>query len=127
MPIEGIGHVGIIVSNLDEAVDLYCELFDLEKPSEVTEWPGEGMRNAMIKVGGQSFEIMEPAPGGSLAKFIKQRGEGIHHVNLIVSDIQSTLKSLKEKGATLIEREANFAFVHPKSTKGVLFELYESD
>ncbi|MDY6911614.1 MAG: VOC family protein [Chloroflexota bacterium] len=118
--------MGIVVNNLDEALS-FSELFDLEKPSEVKEWPDEGVKNAMIKVGSQPFEIMEPVPGGALAKFIEQRGEGIHHVNLIVSDIQSTLKSLKGKGATLIEGQANFAFVHPKSTKGVLFELFKAD
>ena len=125
--IEGIGHVGIIVSNLDEAVNLYCELLDLEKPAEFVDWPDEGMRHAMLKVGNQAFEVMEPAPGSALAKFIEQRGEGIHHLNLQVSDMGSLVKSLKEKGATVIERDESRAFLHPKSTKGVLIELAQID
>ena len=125
--IKGIGHAGILVKNLDEAVNLYCELFDLEKPLEVKEWPDEGMKHAIVNVGDQAFEIMEPLPGSPLAKFIEQRGEGLHHINLIVSDMESLVKSLKEKGATLIERGPKFVFVHPKSTKGVLLQLAQLD
>jgi methylmalonyl-CoA epimerase len=125
--IKGIGHVGILVKNLEEAVNLYCELLDLERPPEFKEWPSEGMRHAMLKVGDQAFELMEPKPGSALQKFIEQRGEGIHHINLVVSDMESLVKSLKAKGATVIEREAKVSFVHPKSTKGVLLELRQPD
>lgn len=123
--IKSIKHVGILVNNLDEAVSLYCDLFGLKKPLQVTEWPGEGMKNVLIEVGDQAFEIMEPLPGSFLKKFIEQRGEGIHHVSLDVSDMESLIKSLKDKGAALIERDARTAFLHPKSAKGVLFELRE--
>ncbi len=123
--IKGIGHAGILVKNLDESVNLYCNLFGLEKPLEFTEWPEEGMRNAVLKIGDQTFEMMEPLAGSPLAKFVETRGEGIHHINLTVSDMESTVKSLKEKGATLIIRGPKIAFVHPKSTKGVLIELEE--
>ena len=125
--IIGIGHAGILVKNLDEAVNLYCDLFGLEKPLESKEWPDEGMKHAIVKVGEQAFEVMEPLPGSPLSKFIEARGEGVHHINLIVSDVESLVKSLKEKGATVIERGPKVAFVHPKSTKGVLFELREPD
>jgi hypothetical protein len=70
---------------------------------------------------------MEPYPGSSLAKFIEQRGEGIHHVNLIVSDMESFVESLKEKGATIIERGPRMCFVHPKSTKSILLEIVQPD
>ena len=125
--IKGIGHAGIIVKNLDEAVDLYCDLFGLEKPSEVVERADEGMKHALINFGEQFFEVMEPFPGSSLAKFLEQHGEGLHHINLMVSDMEPLVKSLKEKGAILIERGPKFAFVHPKSTRGVLFELMEQE
>jgi len=125
--IKGIGHAGILVKNLDEAVNLYCDLFGLEKPLEVKEWPDEGIKHALVKVGDQHFEVMEPLPGSPLAKLIEQRGEGLHHINLMVSDMESLVKSLKEKGVALIERGPKFAFVHPKSTKGVLFELMEEE
>ena len=125
--IKGIGHVGILVKNLDEAVNLYCGLLDLDKPREFKEWPSEGMKHAMLQVGNQTFEVMEPYPGSPLAKFLEQNGEGVHHINLVVSDIESLVNSLKAKGATLIERGPKFAFVHPKSTKGVLIELWQPD
>ena len=125
--IKGIGHVGILVKNLDETVNLYCDLLGIEKPTEFEEWPSEGMRNAMISLGDQAFEVMEPKPGNALAKFIEEHGEGLHHINLTVSDIEPLVKSLKEKGATVIERGPKACFVHPKSMKGVLIELQQLD
>lgn len=125
--IKGIKHVGILVKNLDEAINWYCDLLGLPKPPEVKEWPGEGMKNALIKIGDQSFEVMEPLPGSPLSKFLEQRGEGLHHINLHVSDMKTLVKSLKEKGVSLIERTEKVAFIHPKSAKGVLIELREPD
>jgi methylmalonyl-CoA/ethylmalonyl-CoA epimerase len=125
--IKGIGHVRIIVKNLEEAVNLYCRLFCLEKPAEFKEYPSEGMKNAMLQLGTQTLELMEPYPGTSLSKFLENHGEGLHHINLIVDDLDSTNKSLKAGGATLIERGSNATFVHPKSTKGVLLEIMKSD
>ncbi len=125
--IKGIGHAGIIVKNLDEAVKLYCDLLGLPKPPEYKDWPNEGMKHAMMKAGNQFFEVMEPHPGSPLAKFIEQRGEGMHHINLVCDDVQSLVASLKKKGATVIERGPKVCFVHPKSTKGVLFEIQEPD
>ena len=122
--IKGIAHIGIIVKNLEEAVSLYCELFGLEK-SETKDWPSEGMRHVMLHVGSQSFEVMEPHSGSSLAKFVEQRGEGIHHINLVCDNLESLVSSLKERGAIVIERGPRLCFVHPKSTKGVLFELQQ--
>jgi methylmalonyl-CoA/ethylmalonyl-CoA epimerase len=121
--IEGIGHIGIIVKNLDEAVNLYCELFSLDKPTEVKEWPIEGMRHVMLKVGEDFFEVMEPYPGTALAKFVEQHGEGLHHINLKVRDGESFIMSLKSKGAKVIDRGPKSCFVHPKSMKGVLLEI----
>ena len=123
--IKGIGHVGIIVKNLEEAVNLYCGLLCLDKPLEFKEWPNEGMKHAMLKVGTQTLELMEPYPGTSLSKFMENHGEGLHHINLVVDDMDLMVKSLKAGGATLIERGPNATFVHPKSTKGVLLEIWE--
>lgn len=125
--IESIGHVGIIVKNLDEAVELYCRMLGLEKPDKIMEWPTEGMRNVILKVGNSAFEVMEPYPGTSLAKFLEQRGEGLHHVNLEVKDSEAYIGSLKAKGATIIERSANTCFVHPKSTRGILLEIVPAE
>jgi methylmalonyl-CoA/ethylmalonyl-CoA epimerase len=125
--ITGIGHVGILVRDLNKAVDLYCGLFGLEPLTEVIDWPGEGMKNIMLKVGNQAFEVMEPTdPQGSLARFLEQRGEGLHHINLEVSDLDSLVESLQAKGATVLGRGPGFCFLHPKSAGGILFELIQS-
>jgi methylmalonyl-CoA epimerase len=125
--IEGIGHAGILVKDLRKAVDLYCSLFGLEQLTEVTDWPGEGMKNILLKVGNQAFEVMEPTdPQGSLARFLQQRGEGLHHINLVVTDLDSLVKLLQAKGATIMGRGPGFCFLHPKSGGGVLFELVQS-
>lgn len=125
--IKGIGHVGIVVKNLEEAVNLYCRLLCLDAPVEVKEWPNEGMKHVMLKIGNQTLELMEPYPETALAKFIEKHGEGLHHINLIVDDMDFMVRSLKEMGVTLIERGPNAAFVHPRSTKGVLLELWKPD
>ena len=125
--IKGIGHAGIIVTNLDEAVKLYCDLFDLQRLTDVTQWPGEGMKNVLLRAGNQAFEIMEPTdPRGSLARFLERRGEGLHHINLQVSDLASLVKALEARGVTILGRGPGFCFLHPKSTRGVLFELIQS-
>lgn len=125
--IKGIGHAGILVKDLDKAVNLYCGLFGLEPLTEITDWPGEGMKNMMLKVGNQAFELMEPTDlQGSLARFLQQRGQGLHHINLEVSDLDSLAESLQAKGATMLGRGQGFFFLHPKSAGGVLFELVQS-
>ena len=125
--IKGIGHAGIIVSNLDEAVALYCDLFGLEPLTQVTDWPGEGMKNVLLRVGSQAFEVMEPTdPQGGLARFLERRGEGLHHLNLEVDDVEGLVKSLEAKGVVTLGRGPGFCFLHPKSTRGVLFELIQS-
>lgn len=125
--IKGIGHVGILVNNLDEAVNLYCALLGLDRPYEFKEWPGEGMRHAMLKVGNQSFELMEPYPGSALSKFMEKNGEGMHHVNIVVSDLEKVANAVKANGGTIIRRGTNVCFLHPKSTKGVLIEVLQRD
>ncbi len=126
--IKGIGHAGILVKNLDEVASLYCDLFGLERLTGVIDWPGEGMKNIMLKVGNQAFEVMEPTdPQGSLARFLEQRGEGLHHVNLEVDDVEGLVKSLEAKGVITLGRGPGFCFLHPKSTRGVLFELIQSN
>jgi methylmalonyl-CoA epimerase len=125
--IEHINHVGIIVRNLDEAVNLYCKLLGCERPTEFKEWPDQGMKNAIIRFGDQGFELMEPLPGSTLAKFLETKGEGLHHVSLVVRDIKSANESLAREGAKLIKAHPAVTFVHPQSTTGVLVELIDSN
>jgi len=125
----GIGHVAILAGNLDETVKLYRKLFGVTS-SEVEVIPEQGVKTAMLDMGGGvKLEILEPLPGSGMEKVFEKRGEGIHHICLEVDNIEQTLDSLAVEGVNLIDQKARrglegmVAFIHPKSTKGVLVEL----
>lgn len=128
--IKGIAHIGIAVNNLEEAVKAYKALgLELEKVESV---PEQGVKTGFLPVGGSYVEFLEPLNAESaVAKFIQRRGEGIHHVCFEVDNIEQELRSMAQKGAELIDKqprqgvEGKIAFIHPKSTKGVLVELVE--
>jgi methylmalonyl-CoA/ethylmalonyl-CoA epimerase len=127
----GMDHVGVAVKNLDDAVHLYRDLlgFKLEGIHVLTE---RRIRVAIMASGGETkIELLEPIGGDStIAKFLENHGEGIHHFAVKVSDIQDTLAQLKRNGVRLIDdtpkngaEGKKIAFVHPKSIRGVLLEL----
>lgn len=129
--INKIDHIGIAVSNLDEALKLYTEKLGLKLSSiEIVE--EQKVRTAIIPVGESKIELLESTdPSGVIAKFIEKRGEGIHHIALGVSDVNETLQDLKDKGLPLVDNEprrgvenTKIAFLHPKGTK-VLVEIVE--
>ena len=126
--IKKIDHIGIAVSDLDEALKLYRDTLGLEV--EKTEDFG-GMRIAFLRIGDTEFELLQPTdPDGALAKFVEKRGEGVQHVALRVDDVAKSLEELKAKGLRVIDEKprpgaggASIAFFHPKSTGGVLLEI----
>jgi methylmalonyl-CoA/ethylmalonyl-CoA epimerase len=131
--IKKVHHVAIAVKNLDEAVKLYENLFDV-KASKVEVLPEQGVKTALIPIGDDGeIEFLEPTdPHGGVAKFLKSRGEGIHHICFEVDHIDQTLTEIAEKGCQLIDKKGRkglagqIGFLHPKSTKGVLIELAET-
>lgn len=125
-----LDHVAIAVTNLDESLKFYQEQFNLScLDIEIVQ--DQGVRVAKLDLGNTHIELLEPlSPDSPVGKFVSQRGPGIHHICVGVTDIASELVNLKEKGARLIDQEprvgaggAKIAFVHPKSTGGVLIEL----
>ncbi len=125
----GISHVAILAGNLDETVKLYRKLFGATS-SEVKAIAEQGVKTAMLDMGGGGkLEILEPLPGSGMEKILEKRGEGIHHICLEVDNIEQTLDFLAGEGVNLIDQKARrgledmVAFIHPKSTKGVLVEL----
>ena len=127
--IKRIDHVSIAVKNLDESVSVFNELFGL-KPSKIEEIPDQGVKAAVIPIGDTEIELLEPTdPNGGVAKFLENRGEGIHHICLEVDDTDAELKRLEAKGVKLIDKQGRkglagrIGFIHPKSVKGVLTEL----
>jgi methylmalonyl-CoA/ethylmalonyl-CoA epimerase len=129
--ITGLDHVGIAVSSIAEARRFY-EALGLAI-DHVEEVPQEGVRVAMIVVGGTRIELLEPTRDDSpVAKFLARRGPGIHHLCFASSDVRGVDARLRETGAELLRPEPTrgaggcwVQFVHPKSAGGVLVELSE--
>ncbi len=123
-----VDHVGILVSNLDEAIKLYedCLGVVVDKIETVSE---QGVRAAILSLAeGAKLELLEPLPGSNLAKVLEKRGEGLHHITFEVDDVDKELSRLSEL-VELIDKkprqglEGLVAFLHPKSLRGVLIEL----
>lgn len=125
-----IEHIGIAVKSLEESNALYEALFGYP-PYKMESVDSEGVNTSFFKMGESKIELLEATNTESaIAKFIERKGEGIHHIAYAVNDIKSELKRLKEAGFTLINEEPKkgadnkwVAFLHPKSTNGVLIEL----
>ncbi len=133
MMVEKIEHIGIAVESIEELIPYYRDGLGLEYGGEeVVE--GQKVRVAFFRIGESSIELLEPTSDDSpIAKFLAKRGPGIHHIAVRVDDIEQALKQHEAKGAQLIDREPRLgahnmriAFVHPKSTGGVLVELCQA-
>ncbi|MGM0377042.1 MAG: methylmalonyl-CoA epimerase [Bacteroidota bacterium] len=128
-----IEHIGIAVKNLDEAIPFYENVFGLECYA-VEEVADQKVKTAFFKVGDTKIELLEPTDEeGPIGKYIEKKGEGIHHMALAVKDLDEKLKAAEEQGVRLIDKQPrkgaeglNIAFLHPKSTFGVLTELCEA-
>lgn len=132
LAIGKIDHLGIAVHSLEDAVPMYTDGLALDL-HEIEEVPDQMVRTAIFEVGESRLELLEPtSPDSPIAKFLEKRGEGIHHLALGVENVARALDHLKAKGYRLIDEAprpgaggARIAFVHPKSTHGVLLELCE--
>jgi methylmalonyl-CoA/ethylmalonyl-CoA epimerase len=115
-----IHHVGLAVRNIEEAAGFFEEVFDAELTAYTLETPEFFSR--MLTIGQGLFELLEPrGRDGLIERFLKNKGEGIHHVSIQVEDLGKVLATCKEKGFALLGNR----FIHPKSTHGVLVELIE--
>jgi len=130
--IKKIKHIGVAVDDLQKARDFFQETFDLTTSEQ--ENFGE-LLFSFIPMEGANLELLQSSEAdGQIAKFIQKRGQGVHHIALEVDDVQAELDRLKAKGLKLINakpyRNAHqdlVAFIHPKSTFGVLIELIQVD
>jgi methylmalonyl-CoA/ethylmalonyl-CoA epimerase len=128
-----IDHIGIAVSSLDEALATYKRLWQLE-PDHIERGETDRVTEAMLPIGGAHLQLLEPTDDEStVAKFIERRGEGLHHIAVRVPDIEAALDRLRSEGAELIDEQPRIgggghrvAFVHPKTTHGILIELVEA-
>jgi len=128
-----LDHIGVAVKDLDGAISLYRDVLGLKL--EGTHVLAErGVRVAFFSIGNEAhIELLEPLNSDSaIAKYLSAHGEGLHHIALKVDGIEAVLKDFKQNGMTLIDEKPKagaegkkIAFVHPKSTRGVLLELCE--
>ncbi len=129
-PAVVLDHLGVAVRSLDERLRLYRDLLGLDLTT-VEEVAGEKVKLAMLPAGRARIELLEPtAEDSPIARFLKKRGEGIHHVCFEVEDLEPLLLKLKEAGLTVTGAEgrpgaegSRIAFIHPRGTGGVLLEL----
>ena len=133
MNISHIEHLGIAVKSLDEAIPYYENILGM-KCYSIEEVADQKVKTAFFKVGQTKLELLEPTSDESpIAKFIEKRGEGIHHLAFAVEDgVANALAEMEGKGVRLIDKAPrkgaeglNSAFIHPKSTHGVLTEFCE--
>jgi methylmalonyl-CoA/ethylmalonyl-CoA epimerase len=130
--LKKINHVAIAVENIEEAAGFYQDTLGL-KLSGVEVVAAQKTRVGFLKIGESNIELVQPSePDSPLVKFLETKGQGIHHICFEVDDVDSEVKALLDKGAKLIDQKpragahnTKVAFVHPKSSSGVLIELCE--
>jgi methylmalonyl-CoA/ethylmalonyl-CoA epimerase len=128
-----IDHIGVAVEDLDAALELYAETFEMTLAHRETV-ESQGVEAALLDVGDGHVELMRPlAPDTPVGKFLARKGPKLHHVAYAVEDIDSTLEKLAGAGLELIDAKARIgirgsrvAFIEPRSTGGVLTEIVES-
>lgn len=127
-----IDHVGVAVEDIDAALDLYGKSFEMELAHRETV-ESQGVEAVLLDVGDGHVELLRPlGPETAVGKFLARKGPGLHHVAYAVEDIDATLGKLAAAGLELIDseprvgiRESRVAFLHPRSTGGVLTEIVE--
>jgi methylmalonyl-CoA/ethylmalonyl-CoA epimerase len=132
MKLTHIEHIGIAVNSLDDSIPFYEKVLGLSC-YKIEEVPDQKVRTAFFMIGQTKIELLESTdPDGPIGKFIEKRGEGIHHIAYAVDEIDERLSEAEAAGIRLIDRTArqgaeglSIAFLHPKSTFGVLTELCE--
>jgi methylmalonyl-CoA epimerase len=130
--IDKVEHIGLAVSDLGIALDFYRDALGLAA-GEIEEVPAQQVRLAVLPVGETKVELLQTtSPDGPIGRFIAQRGEGIHHICFEVKDLEQALDHLRSQGIRLIDERPRLgaggrriAFLHPRSSHGVLIELSE--
>ena len=128
-----LNHVCIAVSDIEDTLQFYRDILDIGNV-EIEDIPDQQVKAALVRVGGSQLEFIQPTdPGGGVARFIERRGEGLHHICFEVENLQQKLDMLAAKGVGLIDKSPRqgasgmIAFLHPRSTRGVLIELVDQD
>lgn len=130
--IDYVDHVGIAVYDLEVALEFFRNIFGLES-GEVSELIDQGVKAALVEIGETRLELLEPLNMESpVGRFLERRGEGLHHLAFNVKNVKQGLELVRLNGLELIDRmprqglTGSIAFIHPKSTHGILTELVQS-
>ncbi|EMI44669.1 MULTISPECIES: methylmalonyl-CoA epimerase [Pirellulaceae] len=129
-PVQSLNHIGIAVRSLDDQKAFYADTLGAEFEG-VEEVPSQKVRVAFYKINDVRLELLEPTdPESPIAKFIEKRGEGMHHMAFTVDDLPARIAELQAEGLRMIDEtprpgahHMKIAFIHPKSSCGVLTEL----
>jgi methylmalonyl-CoA/ethylmalonyl-CoA epimerase len=131
-PVQAVNHIGIAVRSIDTQRPFYEDTLGavFEGVEEVAD---QKVRVGFFRIGDVRLELLEPTdPSSTIALFLEKRGEGLHHVAFTVKDLEGRIAELKQSGVRMIDatprpgaHHMRIAFVHPKSTFGVLTELCE--
>ncbi len=128
-----INHVAIAVRDIEATLEFYRATFGVETDG-VVEIADQRVRAALVRVGGSQLEFIQPTDeSGGVARFIETRGEGVHHICFEMDGLQDRLRQLKNVGLRMIDEapraglSGDIAFIHPKSTGGVLIELVDAE
>jgi methylmalonyl-CoA/ethylmalonyl-CoA epimerase len=130
--VKRIDHIAVLVEDIDATLSFWRDGLGMDL-SHTTDVPAEMAQIAFLPVGGSEIELVKPTSSDSgLARYLEKRGPGMHHICLEVDDILGMIARLQERGVQMINPEPRtsadgkkYAFVHPKSTGGVMVELYE--
>lgn len=126
-----INHIAIVVENIEASLPFWRDALGLEM-GEIQDVPQEAVQVAFLNVGDSHLELVQPTTDDSgIATYLAKKGQGMHHLCFEVADIDLALNQMRTSGIELINEQARerdgrkYAFIHPKSTGGVLVELYE--
>ncbi len=130
--IKRIHHIAVLVEDIEAALQFWHDTLGIE-PANVSNIPQENAMVAFLPLGESEIELVQPtSPDTGLSRFLEKHGPGMHHLCLEVDDLKAWLERLKAKGVILINDQPKvgddgrlYAFIHPKSTHGVLLELYQ--
>jgi methylmalonyl-CoA/ethylmalonyl-CoA epimerase len=130
--LKKINHIAIAVSDIEESAKFYQNVLGLSL-SDVEVVPAQKTRAGFFRIGEMNIELVQPSETDSpLVKFLETKGQGIHHICFEVDDVEAEVSTFLEKGATMVDQkprpgahQTKVAFVHPKSSSGVLIELCE--
>ena len=130
--IKGIGHLGIVVKDIEKSITALSQIVDFEKPL-IKDFPEKKMKCAVVEMGGVALEFLQDdSEDGFLAKYHRERGDAIHHFCLLSDDMDKDVGTLKEKGVQMMDLEPRtglrgkkIAFTSPDALRGISIELSE--